>query len=92
MGSPDCDTGFFENRRGCRAAPSIARGLAGWQIEGLEAGRSSGGASVSVVETTDPGLGHDPPLARWLDLARPGSVAVEGLVGPRVVVIREVLT
>jgi hypothetical protein len=35
-----------------------------------------------VVETTDLGLGHDPPLARWLNLAGPGSVAIEGLVGP----------
>jgi hypothetical protein len=34
------------------------------------------------METTDLGLGHDPPLARWLNLARPGSVAFEGLVGP----------
>ncbi len=92
MGSPDYDAGFFENRLSCRAAPSVARGLAGWQIERLEAGRSSGRASVSVVETTDPALGHDPAPARWLDLARSGSVVVEGLVGPRVVVIREVLT
>jgi hypothetical protein len=54
----------------------------GWQIQELEAGQSSGRASVSVVETTDLGLGHDPSLARWLDLARAGSVAIEGLVGP----------
>jgi hypothetical protein len=53
----------------------------GWQIQRLEAGRSSGGASVSVVETTDLGLGHDPPLARRFNLVRPASVAFEGLVG-----------
>jgi hypothetical protein len=45
-----------------------------------------------VVETTDSGLGHDPPLDRWLYLARPGSVAIERLVGPRVVVVGNVLT
>ncbi len=92
MGSPTCDLGFFESRRGCCAAPSVARRLAGWQIQRLEAGRRSGSAVVSVVETTDLGLGDDSPLARRLNLARPGSVAVEGLVGPRVVLIREVLT
>ena len=49
---------------------------------GLEAGRYSGSAPVAVVEATDLGLDHDRPLARRFDLARPGSVAVEGLVGP----------
>jgi hypothetical protein len=34
------------------------------------------------METTDLGLGYDPPLAGWLDLARPGSIAIEELVGP----------
>ncbi len=47
-----------------------------------EAGLYSGSAPVAVVEATDLGLGHDPPLARWLYLARPGSVAVQGPVGP----------
>ena len=74
------------------AVPSTAQRLAGEQIHELEAGRYSGSAAIAVVEATDPGLGHDPSLARWLYLARTGSVAVEGLVGPRVVVIREVLT
>jgi hypothetical protein len=45
-----------------------------------------------VVEATDLRLFHDPPLARWLHLARPRSVAVEGLVRPRCVMICEVLT
>ena len=45
-----------------------------------------------MVETTDLGLGHDPPLARQFNLARPGSIASEGLVGPRVVIVGEVLT
>ncbi|MGB6000152.1 MAG: hypothetical protein WBI00_06685, partial [Thermoanaerobaculia bacterium] len=35
---------------------------------------------------TDVGLGDDSPLAWWLYLPRPGSVAVEGLVRPGVVV------
>ena len=82
MRSPDCDAGFFENRRGRRAAPSTAQRLTDWQIQGFEADRYSGSAAVAVVEATDLGLGHDPPLARWLNLARPGRVAVEGLVGP----------
>jgi hypothetical protein len=59
---------------------------------GLEADRYSGSAPVAVVEATDLKLGHDLPLARWLDFTRPGSVAVQGLVGPGVVVVREVLT
>jgi hypothetical protein len=92
MGRPGSDAGFSDRPRSCRAAPSVARLLAGWQREEREAGGRSGSAAISVVETTDSGLGHDSPLARWLYLARPGSVAVEGLVGPRVVVIREVLT
>ena len=92
MGRPASDAGFSDSLRGCRARSERCRRHAGWQREELEAGRCSGGASVAVVETTDLGLGHDPPLTRWLYLARPGSVAVEGLVGPRVVVIREVLT
>jgi hypothetical protein len=74
--------GFFEDRRGCRAVPCVAGLLAGWQIWGLEAGRCSGGASVSVVEATDLGLGHDPASTRWFDLARLGSIALEGLVRP----------
>jgi hypothetical protein len=77
---------------GRRASPDLAQQLVGWQTERIEAGRCSGDAAVAVVETTDLGLGHDPPLARWLDLPRPGSVATEGLVGPRVVVISEVHT
>ena len=89
---PASDAGFSDRPRGCCAAPSVAGRRAGWEIQRLEAGRRSGGAAVSVVETTDPGLGHDPSLARWLYLAGAGSVAVERLVGPRVVVIREVLT
>ena len=48
----------------------------------LEAGLYSGSAPVAVMEATDPGLGHDSPLARWLYLARPGGVAIERLVGP----------
>jgi hypothetical protein len=44
-----------------------------------------------VVEATDLRLGHDPPAAGGLDRARPGSIAVERLVGSRVVVVREVL-
>ena len=39
-----------------------------------------------MVETANLGLGHNPPLARWFYLPRPGRVAFEGLVGPRVVV------
>jgi hypothetical protein len=35
-----------------------------------------------VLETTDLGLGHDLPLARRLDLTRPGSIAIKALVGP----------
>jgi hypothetical protein len=91
MGSSANDAGFFGSRRGLCASLSFARRLVGWQSEGLEAGRCSGGASVSVMEATHLGLGHDPPLARWLNLARPGSVAIEGLVGPCPVVIRELL-
>ncbi len=68
--------------------PSLACGA----MVGTRNGWGSGGASVAVVETTDLGLGHDPPLARRFNLARPGSVAFEGLVGPRVVVVGEVLT
>ena len=45
-----------------------------------------------MVETAILGLGHDSSLTWRLYLARPGGVAVQGLVGPRVVVIREVLT
>jgi hypothetical protein len=71
---------------------SDARRLAGLQIQRLEAGRRSGSASIAVVETANLGLGHDPPLARWLHLTWPGGVAFERLVGPRVVVIRKVLT
>ena len=82
MRSPDCAAGFFENRRGRGAAPSTARRRASWQIQGFEADRYSGSAPVAVVEATDLGIDHDPPLARWLDLARPRSVAVEGLMGP----------
>jgi hypothetical protein len=68
---PDSPTGL--------AAAALVRRLPdeswGGQIQRLEARRTSGGASGSVIETTDLGLGHDPPLARWLDLPRPGSVA-----------------
>ena len=86
MGRPASDSGFSDRPRGCRTSLSVARRCAGWQREEGEAGGRLGSASVSVVETTNSGLGHDPPLARWLNLAWPGSVAVEGLVGPRVVV------
>ncbi len=41
------------------------------EILELEAGRSSGSASVSVVETTDLGLGHDPPLMRTSSIPMP---------------------
>ena len=84
--------GFFESRCGRCAPLSVARRLAGRQIQRLEAGRRSGSASVSVVETANLGLGDDPPLARWFYLPRTGCVAFEGLVGPRVVVVGEVLT
>jgi hypothetical protein len=70
----------------------VARRLAGWQIQRLDFGRRSGGAAVSVVENTDLGLGHDPPLARRLHLARRGRVAIGRQVGSRVVVVGEVLT
>jgi hypothetical protein len=40
-----------------------------------------GGTSVAVVETTDLGLGPDPPLARCLYLARPRCIVIKGLVG-----------
>ena len=76
------DVGFCDRPCGRCAAPSVARRVVGWQIQRLEAGRYSGSAPVAVVEATDLGLGHDPSLARWLYLARPGSVAVERLVGP----------
>jgi hypothetical protein len=33
MGRTASDPGFFESRRRCRAAPSVARRLAGWQIQ-----------------------------------------------------------
>jgi len=92
MGRAASDSGFSDRLRGCRAAPSVARRLAAWQREEREAGGHLCSASVSVVETANLGLGDDLPLARWLNLARPGCVAFEGLVGPRVVVIREVLT
>ena len=63
---------------------SERRVTAAWRLPdyGLEVDRYSGGAPVAVVETPDPGLGHDPPLCPWLYLARPRSVAVQGLVGP----------
>ena len=56
--------------------------LAGGAIVGTRNGWGSGGASVAVVETTDLGLGHDPPLARCLYLARPRCIVIKGLVGP----------
>ena len=86
------DAGSFDSRFGRRAPPNLAQQLVGWQTERIEAGRCSGDAAVAVMETTDLGLGDDSPLARRLNRARPGGVAVEGLVRPRVVVIREVLT
>ncbi len=58
-------------------SPNSAQQLVGWQTERIEAGRCSGGPSVSVVKTADPGLGHDPPLARRLNLARPGDEDAE---------------
>jgi hypothetical protein len=64
MGRPASDP---DSPTGLAAAALVRRlpdGSWGWQIERLEAGRSSGGATVSVMETTDLGLGHDPPLAR----------------------------
>jgi hypothetical protein len=61
MGIPTCDAEFSDRPRGCGAAPSVARRLAGWQIQRREAGRRSGSAAVSVAETTDLGLGDDPP-------------------------------
>jgi hypothetical protein len=82
MGSSACDAGVLREPSRlprCSERCPTARGLADPE---LEAGGRSGGASISVVETTDLGLGHDPPLARWLNLARPGSVAFEGLVEP----------
>ena len=91
MGRPVSDAGFFSSRCGRRAPPNAAQQLVGWQTERIETGRCSGGPSVSVVKTANLGLSHDPALTRWLDLARPGSVAIQGLVGPRVVVIDEVL-
>ncbi len=92
MGRAASDSGFSDRPRGCRVAPSAARRGAGWQREEREAGGRLCSASVSVVETANLGLGHNPPLARWFYLPRPGRVAFEGLVGPRVVVVREVLT
>jgi hypothetical protein len=92
MGRAASDSGFSDRPRGCRAAPSVARRVAGWQREEHEAGGRLCSASVSVVETANLGLGHDPPLARWFYLPRTGCVAFEGLVGPRVVVVGKVLT
>ena len=73
---------FSDRPCGRCAGPKVAQQLVGWQTEGIEAGRYSGGASVEVVEATDLGLSHDFPPAGWLYLARPGSVAIEGLMGP----------
>ena len=91
MGRPASDAGSFDSRCGRRAPLGVVRPLVRCQSEERETGGCSGSAPVPVVKTTDSGLGHDPALARWLDLPRPGSVAIERLVGPRVVVVREVL-
>ncbi len=92
MGRAASDAGSFDRRCGRRAPLSVVRRLVRCQSEERETGGCSGGPSVSVVKTANLGLSHDPALARWLDLPRPGGVPVEGLVGPRVVVIHEVLT
>ena len=48
---------------------------------GLEAGRYSGSAPVAVVEATGLGLGHDPPLARWLYFRAAGERCGRGTGG-----------
>jgi hypothetical protein len=69
----------------------VARRIAGWQREEREVGWRSGSASVSVVETT---TWHSATIRPWLggSISRGGSVVFEGLIEPRFVVVREVLT
>ena len=76
---------------------SERRVTAAWRLPdyGLEVDRYSGGAPAAVVETPDPGLGHDPPLCWWLYLWSFGSGAgyiVEytrpGIVSKRLIFLR----